>query len=360
VKKITEIKIHIGIDIGKSSCVACVVDQDGKELLHTVYKNTRHDAEEFVKMIRRRFKNCNAVCETTARMWIKTYETFEKYNIPIKVANTLRLKMSQSGLKTDKIDARRLANRLRVNDIPECYVPTLVNRRILDILRQRVILVQERTRVLNRQQSLMEKYDYKVIAHNGNTHDERHQTYLSVLELDSNDTRMMMQYIRHVRYLNGEINTLEKLIEEAAYNNEYAKLIMSMPGFGPFYSLYVAASIDDISRFDNPKKLVSYMGLCPRIHQSGDTTWYGHMKKDVDRTLKWVMMNAAMIAAQHDASLKKLSQNYLKRHPKKVARSHTANKMGIYLWHMLYNNEPYRNHVEKKYKQKLARLKRRH
>ena len=336
------------------------MDQDGNELLNTAYKNTRQDAEEFVKMILYRFKNCNAVCETTARMWIKTYETFEKYNIPIKVANTLRLKMSQSGLKTDKIDAKRLANRLRMDDIPECYIPTPENRRILDILRQRVSLVQERTRVLNRQQSLMDKYDYKVIAHNGNTHDEKHQTYLSALELDSNDTRMMMQYIRHVRYLNKEIDTLEKLIVEAAYDNEYAKLIMSIPGFGPFYSLYVAASIDDIRRFDNPKKLVSYMGLCPRIHQSGDATWHGHMKKDVDSTLKLVVMNAAMISAQHDASLKEMNQNYLKRHPKKVARSHIANKIATYIWHMLYNNEPYRNHVKEKYKKKLAHLKRRH
>lgn len=100
-RKIKEIKTHIEIDIGKSSCVACVMDQDGNELLHIAYKNMRQDAEEIVKVIRRKFKNCNAVCETTARMWIKTYETFEKHDIPIKVANTLQLKMSQSGLKTD-------------------------------------------------------------------------------------------------------------------------------------------------------------------------------------------------------------------------------------------------------------------
>ncbi|MYB29485.1 MAG: hypothetical protein F4Y18_00365 [Cenarchaeum sp. SB0663_bin_5] len=65
-------------------------------------------------------------------------------------------------------------------------------------------------------------------------------------------------------------------------------------------------------------------------------------------------MNAAMVAAQHAASLKELNQNYLKRHPKKVARSHIANKIATYIWHMLHNDEPYRNHVKEKYEKNGA------
>ena len=110
--------------------------QDGNVLHPTRYKNTRKDAKEFVKTILRTYKNYSAVCEFTAKMWIKTYEIFEQHSIPIKLANTLRLRLSQSGPKTDKIDARKLANRLRMNDMPERYVYNKTNRRTLDILRR--------------------------------------------------------------------------------------------------------------------------------------------------------------------------------------------------------------------------------
>ena len=333
------------------------MDYDGKVLLRTEHKNTLKDAEEFVKMALNKYENCIAVCESTARMWTKTYETFEKYSVPIKLANPLRLKLSQSGSKTDKIDAKKLANRLRMNDIPECYVHNEANRRILDILRHRVVLVEDRTRVLNRQHSILDKYDYKINAHNGNTRTEKHQEYLSKLKLKPTDTSLMMSMIRQVRSLNKEIETIGGQIREAAYNNETAKLIMSIPGFGPFGALYVAVSIEDIKRFDNPKKLVSFMGLCPRVYQSGDSTYYGRMKKDVDHTLKWVMMNAAMMAARYDLHLRSLNEKYTKRQPaKKVARSHVANKIATYIWHMTTKNEPYRHHNKAKYKQKLAQL----
>lgn len=333
------------------------MDHAGNVMLNTKYKNTRDDAEKFATMALSKYKDCSAVCESTARMWIKTYETFEKHSIPIKLANTLRLRLSQSGPKTDKIDAKKLANRLRMNDIPECYVHTPENRRVLDILRDRVATVKERTRILNRQHSILDKYDYKIMANNGDTSSEKHQNYLGTLTLDSNDTRAIMFTIRHVLYLNKEIETLEKLIEEAAYKNEYAKLIMSIPGFGAFSALYVAVSIDKIERFDSPKKLVSFMGLCPRVYQSGDSTVYGHMKKDVDHTLKWVMMNSTMVGIRHDDWLNALYSKHEKRHVKLVARSHVAKKVATYIYYMLTRNEEYRYCVEEKYKKKLARLK---
>ena len=58
------------------------------------------------------------------------------------------------------------------------------------------------------------------------------------------------------------------------------------------------------------------------------------------------MVNATMVAAQHDEHLQDLNQNYLKQHIAKVTRSHTANKIATYIWHMLHNNEPYRHHVK--------------
>ena len=149
-------KAHVGIDIGKRTCAVCIIGADGGVLRRTKYPNTRKDANIFIDTLA--IYDCVAACESTARMWIKTYEEFERRGILVTLANPLRLKMSQSGVKTDKIDAQKLANKLRLNDIPACYVLGPEARRTMDILRQRVLLVQERTRYLNRQHSILDKY----------------------------------------------------------------------------------------------------------------------------------------------------------------------------------------------------------
>lgn len=134
----------IGIDAGKRTCVACTMGTDGGVLVRSKYLNTRNDANEFIDGLAAYDRA--AVCEFTARMWIKTYEEFERRGIPIILANPLQLKMAQSGVKTNRIDAERLASKLRLDDIPACYVLEPETRRIMDILRQRILLVQERIR----------------------------------------------------------------------------------------------------------------------------------------------------------------------------------------------------------------------
>lgn len=329
--------------------------EDGSVLGMSKYTNTRYDVNRLLDDVTSEY-DCEVVCESTARMWIKTYEEVEKRSIPIKLANPLRLRMSQSGVKTDKIDAKKLANKARTNDIPECYVPGAEARRILDLLRQRVLLRQERTRYLNRQHSILEKYDYPVIT-GSSTSGEKHQTYLDSLKLGPGDMVLMAQYVRAVRYINGEISLLDGMIVKDAYQNEYAKIIMSLPGFDAFSALLVACSIDHIERFKDSKKLVSFMGLCPRVYQSGSSVRYGHMKKNADRMLSWIMMNAALVAKEHDEYFKAFYERHAKRQHGTIARSHLANKMATYIWHMLTKKELYRNVNMKSYEAKLSRLK---
>ena len=199
-------------------------------------------------------------------------------------------------------------------------------------------------------------YDYQTTSGHGNTSGPRYQAFLNGLKLDPGDVRIMAQLVRHVGYLNGEMDILDVLIRKAAGKSEDAKLIMSLPGFDAFGALLVAESIDYIGRFDGPKQLVSFLGLCPRVYQSGDRTRHGRMKKDVDSRLTWIVMNAAMVAHQHDPYLSAVYESYRKRHLPIVARSHLANKMATYIYHMLTNRKPYRFCNMQTYKAKLARL----
>ena len=96
------------------------MDGDGNVLERTKYTNKRAAAGAFAKYAAAKY-SCAAVFEATGNYGFKTQLALDESRIPFKIANPLRLKMSQSGLKTDKLDAERLANRLRMNDIPESY-----------------------------------------------------------------------------------------------------------------------------------------------------------------------------------------------------------------------------------------------
>jgi transposase len=91
----------------------------------TRYSNTLSEAHDFAQHIDQKYtnKNCIAVVESTANMWIKTYKALEQTGIQTKVANPLKTRMiAEARIKTDKLDARILCHLLRSNLIPESYI----------------------------------------------------------------------------------------------------------------------------------------------------------------------------------------------------------------------------------------------
>ena len=129
---------NIGIDISKTKCIVCVMDDKGNILEESAYENTLADAKEFAGRMKRecgRKGQCRATCETAGNMWLKA---FEEYGIPIKLANAYKMKIiSDTDVKTDPIDARKIANILCADMIPQCYVAPLALRQKLKMCHYR-------------------------------------------------------------------------------------------------------------------------------------------------------------------------------------------------------------------------------
>ena len=112
-RKINNSKSFIGIDVAKKANVVCIMDREGKILEMSNYLNNRAVALSFFTRVKKAYGGCIAAFESTGNMWLKTMYELEECGIPYKMANPMRLKLSQSGLKTDKVDACTIANRLR-------------------------------------------------------------------------------------------------------------------------------------------------------------------------------------------------------------------------------------------------------
>ncbi len=346
----------IGMDIGKKKCFVCVMDEKGIILEESGYDNTLHDANAFARNMKQKYKKCQAVCESAGNMWMKTFESFEKNNIPIKLANPLKTRaIAEARVKTDKIDARTLAHLLRADLVAECHVPAWTTRDQKQILRHRESLVQDRVKVANRLNNLLDKYDLKTTG--SYITGVRNMQWLEQQQLPMvNDDYIMHQCIRQTRQLNEEIKQIEKTIDKLAWDNEDAKRIMSITGFDSFGALLISLEIDGIERFATPKKLVSWMGMCPTVHQSGNTTYHGKMKKDSNRRVSWMMTQAANVASFKDDRLQQVYQRARKKHPHGIAVSHVANKMGIIIWHLLSSETLYNEIKDSLYERKLERI----
>lgn len=347
---------NIGIDIGMKTCVVCVMDEEKNVLEESAYRNTLKDATEFARRAAGRHGECRAVCESTGNMWLKSFEGFERAGIPIVLANPAKLKaISQAGAKTDRIDAGVLAKLLSADMIPACHVPERDVRSRKQILRHRITLVQDRTRMSNRAGRLLDKYD--VALRGARLAGAKNLQMPEAARLaNADDDYVLHHIVRQIRQVNEEIADVDERIGTMALENGDARIIMSMTGLDAFGALLVALEIDGIGRFPNPRKLVSWAGLCPTVHQSGKTVYHGRMRKDSNRRVNWVMIQAAKSAARYDRRMKEVYERTRKAHPYHVAISHVSTKMPTIIWHMLHDRKIYDGTKDALYARKLKKL----
>lgn len=245
---------------------------------------------------------------------------------------------------------------MRGDLIAGCHVPSLDVRSQKEAIRHRIRLVQDRTRASNRMHALLDKYDIAVV---GNTMAGVKNMSLAATHLPSaHDDSILRQRLRHMEYLGGKIRQTDRQIAGLASDNEYARRMMSITGFDSFAALLMALEIDDIGRFATPKKLASWMGMCPTVRQSGSTIHRGRMRKDSNRRVNWIMIPAATAASFKDGRMKDVHERAKKRHPHQVAVTHVANKMAVIIWHLLHDGKLYDQRNEGLYARKLKKAKR--
>ena len=218
-------------------------------------------------------------------------------------------------------------------------------------------MVQGRTAVINFTHALTDRYDIDP-KNGGNTiWREKALKYLETVQLkDPSDQFVLEQCIFRIRYYNGQIRRLDAQIARYAKSNYVPKLLLSITGIDVFAAALLSAEIDAITRFRNPKKLVSWAGMCPTLHQSGGTLYHGRMKKDSNRKVNWIMIQCAHVAVMHDDRMKAYYERVKKQQRPSVAITHVANKMLIIIWHMLTRSELYRERNENLYRSKIKKV----
>jgi transposase len=137
---------------------------------------------------------------------------------------------------------------------------------------------------------------------------------------------------------------LERQIERASQEDEVTRLLKTVPGVGPLVSTVYKATIDDPSRFRRGEEVADYVGLVPRVYQSGEVEYRGRITKEGDGLLRWHLVEAAhvLLTKGRDCALKRWGLELEKRKGAAKARVAVARKLCLLLWRLWLRGEAFK------------------
>jgi len=344
---------YVGVDIGKRKCRAAIMNSEGRIVKELDFNN---DSAGIANLTLLLSIDDRVVMESTGPYWLDLYNQLDDLHIAVVLANPLKTKaIASARIKSDKVDARILAHLLRTDLIPECYVPPKEMREIRSLVRHRLSIVKLRTMVKNKAHALVDR--------NGLKHDfsdlfgKAGVQWLRSVELSGLDRLMLDNYLMHLENLDLQIQRVDLEITSRASFDGDVRLLLSLKGINVYSALLIKSEIGKIERFSDYKKLVSWAGLAPSLHQSGDVEYHGNITKQGSVMLRWIMVESARVASVFDPRLKAFYERVARRRGDQKAVVAVANKMLKIIWFMLTREEAYESVDERRYAVKLKSLK---
>jgi len=345
---------YVGIDVHKKMCQAAVLDDEGELLDQIRFLNEKEDIKEFALKLTTFRDGVKAVVESTGNLWIQIYDILEKFGFEVFLSNPGKTRLiAEAKNKTDKIDAKILARLLRADMLFTCYVPGEEIRNRREFLRARVDFVKNKTQVKNRIHSILDKHGLRFP---GTPFSKKSIPWLREQDLGFMDNAVVKGQLALYETLEEQIQIFEDKIAAMGMEDPQVKLLMTMPGIGYFAASMLVAEIGDINRFSNDKRISSWAGLAPRIHQSGGTTRIGRVGRG-NKKISGLLVQCAHNARQHDPRFKRFYDRYHKRSGKGKALVAVAHEMIRIIYFMLRDNEPYRGQNVEMTTRKLKSMK---
>src|SRR5262245_37359676 len=190
--------------------------------------------------------------------------------IRVVVANTRKLRsITEVKAKTDRLDARTLARLLASGLLDQVWTPDERARALRRLTNRRERLVRARTRAKNEAQGVLAR-NLCERAPVTDTFGKAGRRWLSGLELPLDERLTLEGCLRQIDFLDSEIEALQRVLAEQALGSPQILRLMTVPGVNVVTAATFIASVGEIGRFSSPRKLVSYLGLDPRVRQSGN------------------------------------------------------------------------------------------
>ncbi len=313
---------YVGIDWATRRAAWCALDGRGEIVGEGALPA---DLDGLLRLVAAAGREVTATLEMmSGAAWVA--ETLQAAGWRVQVADSRKARaLAPLAAKTDRIDARALAELARRDLVPAVWVPPFADRALLEQLLRRAHLVRLRTSAKNRIFGILSQWGVRVPLRR-----LRKADGLALLErrgIPEVWRESVREALQAIDYLDERVAELDKRLRPLAHADERARLLQTIPGIGPVLALTIASVIGEISRFPSAKKLVGYSGLVPRVQQSGESSRTGRLSKAGSPLLRWAAVEAAQQAWRPQNPWHRLYVD---------VRSRQGN------WHVLARNQPFK------------------
>jgi transposase len=264
--------------------------------------------------------------------------------------------ISSARAKTDKLDARTLASLLWRGELEAVWMPDERCRILRRRLARREQLVHSRSRVKNEIHAVLQRR-LQGKPPCSDLFGVKGRQWLSSLELPLEERESVDAGIRQIEFLDVEIAAVEKLIAQQALSWPEIRRLMTVPGVNLICAASFIAAVGNSYRFLTSRKLVAYLGLDPRVKQSGEgPARSGRISKRGSPSARWALVEAAWTAVLQPGPLHGFYERTKARRGHGKAIVATARKLAVLFWCMLTRDQDYAHQQPSLTKKKLRRL----
>lgn len=324
----------IGLDIGRDFAHVAVVEDSGtaRRLPRLVM------GDEFKAFAATLGPDDTVALEASTNTWALV-DLLRAHAGRVVVSNPLRTRaIAAAKRKTDDIDAATLAELLAADYLPPVWQPDEATRRLRRLVSHRAGLVHDRTAVRNRVAAVLSRH--LVRAPMTDLFGVRGRAWLASLELPPDERLALDAAVRIDAVLGEQVAAAERAIAEAVVDDPRARHLLTIPGIGLVIAASILAVVGDIDRFERPAKLVSYLGLDPRVRQSGDRpAARGHISRAGQAHARGLLCEAAHSAIRSPGPLAGFHARLKARRGAGIAIVATARKLTVLVWHLLTRDE---------------------
>ncbi len=327
----------VGLDIHRVFAEAVMLD-DGKAIRLGRIGMTRDHLGAFARTLTH---DDHVVVEATGNA-SAVVEVIAPHVGRVVIANPRQVRMiAHAKIKTDTIDATVLAKLYASKFLPEVWVPDAKTLALRRQVTRRNQIVRQGVRLKTITQSILHAHLLPQCPH-ADLFGNRGRSWLLAQDLPTDERDAVERHLREYDRLGDDLRVVERELARDALQGATIKRLMTVPGIDMVVAIGLAAAIGPITRFKGPDQLVSYIGLNPSVHQSGEgRPQHGRITKQGRTHARTMLVEAAWQAVRGPGPLRAFYQRIARRRGNHIAAVAVARKLAVIVWHMLTKNEDY-------------------
>jgi transposase len=328
----------IGLDLHKRESQLCIISEDGSISERRIVTSR----ERFTAVLFSYPKARILLEASTESEWVAQHLESLGHQVIVADPNYAPMYASRTRrVKTDKRDARALAEALRVGAYRTAHRVSAERRHVRAELAVREALVRTRTRYVSLAKALVRRDGLRVAGSESHLVAKR----IGALELSDALASELMPLFSVLAPINEQIASADRRIGSLTDNDSDVALLTTAPSIGPITASAIVATVDDITRFHSAHQFEAFLGLVPGERSSGEKRRVGHITKSGNSRVRYLLVEAALriLRSKSDdtAALRSWALLIAARRGKRIAVVALARRLAGIVYAMWRDRSPY-------------------